>query len=78
MKMTKAKINTLALRRCMLTERKNQVTLSKSAGISEATLSLIMKGKRNPSLETIQSIAQALNMSESEFYTVFNTKEESK
>lgn len=40
----------------------NQKTLCQNIGISEATLSLVMQGKRNPRIDTIIAISDELNV----------------
>ena len=47
----------------MLKNNISQKELSQRAEIAEATMALILKGKRNPSFSTVYKIAKALNVS---------------
>lgn len=51
-----------AIKTCRIQREMNQANLAKIAGISVPYLSLLEKGKRDPSFSTIQKIATALEV----------------
>lgn len=51
------------LKYCMEYRRINAAKLSSEAGISEAALSRYLRGLRSPNVQTIISLADALNLS---------------
>lgn len=64
------------IRRIRKERRLSQEVLSGLAGISRSHLAMIETGKKNPNVETLWNIANAMNMRLSELFTVIEDENE--
>jgi len=54
----------------------NLTTISKDSGISHSHLSLIFKGKRNPSYATLRILSRTMGMTIDEFTTALDNRKD--
>jgi len=67
-------MNFLAMRLVQLRGNFSQAQLAKKAGVPQSAISDIENGKRNPRIDTLQKLANALDVSLNELLEDDNTK----
>ena len=67
-------MNFLAMRLVQLRGNFSQAQLAKKAGVLQSTISDIENGKRNPRIDTLQKLANALDVSLNELLEDNKTK----